>query len=49
VNISDMDVARVEGQGTAVMLIAPSEQVDPEVLDQLSTAPGVLSVTALSV
>jgi D-3-phosphoglycerate dehydrogenase / 2-oxoglutarate reductase len=48
VNISDMDVSRVTGSATAVMLIAPSEPVPADVLDQLRAAPGVLEVTSLS-
>jgi D-3-phosphoglycerate dehydrogenase len=49
VNIADMDVSRVEGSDTAVMLIAPTEDVPAQVLDDLRVAPGILSVTALSV
>ncbi len=48
VNIHDMDVSRVEGSGTAVMLIAPGSQVPADLLDELSRSPGILSVTALS-
>ena len=49
VNIADMDVSRVEGSDTAVMLIAPTEGVPAQLLDDLRVAPGILSVTALSV
>jgi len=49
VNISDMDVSRVDGAGTAVMLIAPTAVVPAAVLDALRGAPGILAVTALSV
>jgi D-3-phosphoglycerate dehydrogenase / 2-oxoglutarate reductase len=49
VNISDMDVSRVDGSGTAVMLIAPTAVVPSEVLDALRVAPGILAVTALTV
>ena len=48
VNIADMDVSRVDGSGTAVMLIAPSDQVPSEVLDALRASPGILSVITLS-
>lgn len=48
VNISDMDVSRVDGSGTAVMLIAPTAVVPARTLDALREAPGILRVTALS-
>jgi len=48
VNISDMDVSRVTGSDTAVMLIAPSAPVPAEVLDALRAAPGILQVTSLT-
>ena len=48
VNISDMDVSRVNGADTAVMLIAPSAPVPADVLDALRAAPGVLQVTSLT-
>jgi D-3-phosphoglycerate dehydrogenase / 2-oxoglutarate reductase len=48
VNIADMDVSRVDGSGTAVMLIAPTATVSDEVLDQLRVAPGILTVTSLN-
>jgi D-3-phosphoglycerate dehydrogenase / 2-oxoglutarate reductase len=48
VNIADMDVGRAETEGTAVMLIAPSEKVPADVLDRLRSAPGVISVISLS-
>jgi D-3-phosphoglycerate dehydrogenase len=48
VNISDMDVSRVNGAATAVMLIAPSEPVPADVLDALRAAPGILQVITLS-
>ena len=47
VNIADMDVARVEGSSTAVMLIAPTERVLDETLALLRTAPGILDVKTL--
>ena len=49
VNIADMDVGRVDGSGTAVMLIAPTAHVSDEILDALRVAPGILSVTSLTV
>jgi D-3-phosphoglycerate dehydrogenase len=49
VNIADMDVSRVEGSGTAAMLIAPTATVPDDVLDELRQAPGILSVTPLNV
>ncbi len=49
VNIADMDVSRVEGSGTAAMLIAPTATVPDEILDELRHAPGILSVTSLNV
>jgi D-3-phosphoglycerate dehydrogenase / 2-oxoglutarate reductase len=48
VNIADMDVGRAGDAGTAVMLIAPTAEVDNAVLAQLRTAPGIISVDALS-
>lgn len=47
VNISDMDVSRAD-EATAVMLIAPTKPVPTEVLEELRSAPGILSVTTLS-
>jgi D-3-phosphoglycerate dehydrogenase len=47
VNIADMDVGRAEQPGTAVMLIAPSGEVAPDVLDALREAPGIISVAPL--
>jgi len=48
VNISDMDVSRVTGSDTAVMLIAPSAPVPADVLDALRAAPGIVQVTSLT-
>lgn len=48
VNIADMDVGRAETEGTAVMLIAPTEKVPADVLERLRLAPGIISVTSLS-
>jgi len=47
VNIADMDVARVDGSGTAVMLLAPTAKVPAEILDALRAAPGILDVKTL--
>jgi D-3-phosphoglycerate dehydrogenase / 2-oxoglutarate reductase len=47
VNIADMDVGRAETAGTAVMLIAPTAEVEAPVLEALRAAPGIFSVTAL--
>jgi D-3-phosphoglycerate dehydrogenase len=47
VNIADMDVGRVDGQDSAVMLIATGSVVSSEVLDVLRQSPGITSVVAL--
>ncbi len=47
VNIGDMDVGRAEEAGTAVMLIAPTNVVPPEVVQSLREAPGIISVATL--
>jgi D-3-phosphoglycerate dehydrogenase / 2-oxoglutarate reductase len=48
VNIADMDVGRADQVGTAVMLIAPTSIVLPDVVAALRTAPGIISVTTLT-
>ncbi len=48
INISDMDVGRVESAGTAVMLIATTTDVPTAVLTSLRSAPGILSVAVLN-
>ena len=48
VNIADMDVGAAADARTAVMLIAPTGQVDDEVLAQLRVAPGIISVDVLT-
>jgi D-3-phosphoglycerate dehydrogenase len=48
INIADMDVGRVAGSDTAVMLIATTTEVPSNVLDLLRAAPGILSVTVLN-
>jgi D-3-phosphoglycerate dehydrogenase len=47
VNIEDMDVGRIEG-GTAMMVLSTTQPVPAGVIDQLRSAPGVASVTAIS-
>jgi D-3-phosphoglycerate dehydrogenase / 2-oxoglutarate reductase len=47
INIADMDVGRAEQPGTAVMLIAPTSDVDDDILDALRRAPGIISVAVL--
>ena len=47
VNIADMDVGRVDGEDSAVMLIATGSVVPDEVLDTLRLSPGITSVVAL--
>ena len=47
VNIDDMDVGRAAVAGTAVMLIAPSAAVPPDVIALLRRAPGIISVVQL--
>ena len=47
VNIADMDVGRAEVAGTAVMLIAPTTEVEAPVLDALRRAPGIINVASL--
>ncbi|MDO9175393.1 MAG: NAD(P)-dependent oxidoreductase, partial [Actinomycetota bacterium] len=48
INIADMDVGRADTPGTAVMLIAPTTEVSDEVLAELRTAPGIISVIQLA-
>ena len=48
VNIADMDVGRAEQAGTAVMLIAPTSIVPPDVVEALRSAPGIIRVTTLT-
>jgi D-3-phosphoglycerate dehydrogenase len=47
VNISDMDVGRVAGSGTAIMLLSTTSEVAGAVLEELRAAPGILRVDAL--
>ncbi|MEC8502352.1 MAG: NAD(P)-dependent oxidoreductase, partial [Actinomycetota bacterium] len=47
VNIADMDVGRVDGEDSAVMLIATGSAVSDEVLNVLRESPGITSVVAL--
>ena len=48
VNIADMDVGRGATPGTAVMLIAPTVEVPDDVVAQLRTAAGIISVVQLA-
>jgi D-3-phosphoglycerate dehydrogenase len=48
VNIADMDVGRADQVGTAVMLIAPTSIVPPEVVEALRAAPGIVHVATLT-
>jgi D-3-phosphoglycerate dehydrogenase len=47
VNIADMDVSRVEGSGTAVMLIAPTAAIPEATLVALRAAPGIIDIKTL--
>ena len=47
VNIADMDVGRVKSAGTAVMLIATTDEVPIAVVEARRAAPGILSVDVL--
>ncbi|MEX2627481.1 MAG: phosphoglycerate dehydrogenase [Ilumatobacteraceae bacterium] len=47
VNIADMAVGRAEEAGTAVMLIAPTDEPAAELLARLRTAPGIIDVRSL--
>lgn len=47
VNIADMDVSRVDGSGTAVMLIAPTAAIPEATLDALRAAPGIIDIKTL--
>jgi D-3-phosphoglycerate dehydrogenase len=47
VNIADMDVSRVEGSGTAVMLIAPTAAIPEATLTALRAAPGIIDIKTL--
>ena len=47
VNIADMDVSRVDGSGTAVMLIAPTAAIPEATLAALRVAPGIIDIKTL--
>jgi D-3-phosphoglycerate dehydrogenase len=47
VNIADMDVGRADA-GSAMMLIATTTEVDPQLIAALRAAPGITSVAALT-
>jgi hypothetical protein len=43
-----MDVGRALTAGTALMVIAPTAAVTPEVLAELRAAPGIIEVATLN-
>jgi D-3-phosphoglycerate dehydrogenase len=47
VNIADMDVGRALTPGTALMVIAPTAEVDEATVTELRAAPGIIEVTVL--
>ena len=47
VNIADMDVGRALTPGTALMVIATTDETSDAVLDELRAKPGIIEVTAL--
>jgi len=47
VNIADMDVGRALTPGTALMVIATTDETPNPVLDELRAKPGIIEVTAL--
>lgn len=47
INISNMDVGKTEQQGSALMLIATSSHVPDELVAQLRTMPGIVSVATI--
>ena len=47
VNIADMDVGRALTPGTALMVIATTDETPNAVLDELRAKPGIIEVTAL--
>ena len=47
VNIADMDVGRALTPGTALMVIAPTAEVDESTVAELRAAPGIIEVTVL--
>ena len=47
VNIADMDVGRALTPGTALMVIAPTAEVDEATVAELRAAPGIIEVTVL--
>ena len=47
VNIADMDVGRAITPGTALMVIAPTAEVDEATIAELRAAPGIIEVTVL--
>ena len=47
INISDMDVGRIPDADRAIMLLATTTEVPPEVVEHLHSSPGILSVDVL--
>ena len=47
INISNMDVGKTEQPGSALMLIATSSHVPEELLAELRTMPGIVSVATI--
>jgi D-3-phosphoglycerate dehydrogenase len=47
VNIADMDVGRTPEAGTAVMVLATTEEPPAEAIEVLRASPGIISVTVL--
>lgn len=47
INISNMDVGKTEQPGSALMLIATSSQVPDELIAQLESLPGIVSVASI--
>ncbi len=47
VNIADMDVGRAPTPGSALMVLATTAPVPPELIDRLRATPGIISVHPL--
>jgi D-3-phosphoglycerate dehydrogenase len=47
VNIEDMDVGRALTPGTALMVIATTDETADAVIEELRAKPGIIEVTAL--
>ena len=46
-NIADMDVGRALTPGTALMVIATTDETADAVIEELRAKPGIIEVTAL--